>query len=179
MPDLKEAFTHARRALLFRRPAHSFTRANIASDGFHRANARAPVRSFNSGFELEFGDISTIPQADAIDVRSLTSGKVLGCVHISGTKNTPLEDRIIFKDCWSVGAEHGLVHDGMQADGSIQLRLDWKVLLPPRTSAIQCHDHLVVVLTWCCQHGRPAHALARPTALSLAAGGQAWCWRQH
>ena len=26
----------------------------------------------------------------------------------------------------SAGAEHGMVHDGLQADGYIELRLDWK-----------------------------------------------------
>lgn len=85
------------------------------------------THSFDAGFELEFGDITTIPQAEAVDIRSMTSGKVLGCVHISGTKNTPLEERMVFKNKWYVGSEHGLVHDGMQADGSLEVRIDWKV----------------------------------------------------
>ena len=31
---------------------------------------------FESGFELEFGDISTVPEAEAVEIRSITSGKV-------------------------------------------------------------------------------------------------------
>ena len=29
---------------------------------------------------------------------------------------------------WKVGSEHGLVHDGLQADGYIELRVDWKAM---------------------------------------------------
>ena len=63
--------------------------------------------SFESGFELINGDTSTIPEAEAVEIRSLITdapgsylGKVLGTVHISATKNTPLEERIMFKDTW-------------------------------------------------------------------------------
>ena len=59
-------------------------------------------------------------------MRSLTSGKVLGRVKISPEKGTPIEDRVGFNNDWYVGAEHGLVHDGLQADGSLEVRLDWR-----------------------------------------------------
>ena len=59
---------------------------------------------YEAGFELEAGDITTIPEAEALEIRSLTSGKVLGTVHISSVKNTALEERIVFKDSWFVRA---------------------------------------------------------------------------
>ena len=39
---------------------------------------------------------------------------------------TPIEDRVEFTNEWKVGSEHGMVHDGLQADGYLELRLDWK-----------------------------------------------------
>ena len=73
------------------------------------------------------GDIASLPESDTIDLRSLTSGKVLGRVKITPEKGTPIEDRVEFNNEWKVGSEHGLVHDGLQGDGSLELRLDWKV----------------------------------------------------
>ena len=61
-----------------------------------------------------------------IELRSLTSGQSLGRVKIAPEKSTPLEERIEFPNEWKVGSEHGLVHDGLQADGHLELRLDWK-----------------------------------------------------
>lgn len=29
-------------------------------------------------------------------------------------------------DQWYVGSEHGIIHDGLQTDGQIELRLDWR-----------------------------------------------------
>ena len=43
---------------------------------------------------------------------------------IAPEKNTPVEDRIEFPNEWRVGSEHGLVHDGLQEDGFIELRID-------------------------------------------------------
>ena len=39
---------------------------------------------------------------------------------------TPIEDRVEFTNEWKVGSEHGMVHDGLQADGYLELRMDWK-----------------------------------------------------
>jgi hypothetical protein len=46
----------------------------------------------------------------------------IGCA----TAGTPIEDRVEFNNEWKVGTEHGIIHDGLQADGYIELRLDWK-----------------------------------------------------
>ena len=35
-------------------------------------------------------------------------------------------DRVEFVNEWRIGDEHGLVHDGLQGDGYIELRMDWK-----------------------------------------------------
>ena len=50
---------------------------------------------------------------------------ILLLLRIAGT---PIEDRVEFANDWKVGAEHGLVHDGLQTDGYIELRVDWKTL---------------------------------------------------
>ena len=39
---------------------------------------------------------------------------------------TAFEDRVEFNNDWKFGSEHGLVHDGLQGDGHIDLRMDWK-----------------------------------------------------
>jgi hypothetical protein len=81
---------------------HSETPRDMPSPNTSMADGvpAAHVHSFESGFELAYGDISTVPETEAVEVRSLTSGKVLGACHISSVKNTPLEERIIFKDYW-------------------------------------------------------------------------------
>merc|ERR1712185_339041 len=43
---------------------------------------------FESTFDLTAGDISTLPEAETSDLRSLTSGKVLGRVKITPEKGT-------------------------------------------------------------------------------------------
>ena len=52
--------------------------------------------------------------------------RVLVRVRVRVRAGTPIEDRVEFINEWKVGAEHGMVHDGLQADGYIELRLDWK-----------------------------------------------------
>ena len=47
----------------------------------------------------------------------------MSCQLVAGT---PIEDRVEFASDWKVGSEHGLVHDGLQTDGHIELRFDWK-----------------------------------------------------
>ena len=81
---------------------------------------------FEASFTLIQGDLSTLPESDTSELRSLTSGKVLGRVKVTPEKGTPMEDRVEFNNEWKVGAEHGIVHDGLQTDGYIELRLDWK-----------------------------------------------------
>ena len=55
---------------------------------------------FEAGFKLLYGDISTLPEAEAVEIRSIRSHAVLGVAHILPTKNAPLEDRIVFKVCY-------------------------------------------------------------------------------
>jgi Leucine-rich repeat (LRR) protein len=81
---------------------------------------------FEASFELSYGDISSLPEADMTEIRSLTSGKIIGRVRLSPDKGTPLAERVIFNDSWFLGSEHGLEHDGLQTDGYIFLRLDWR-----------------------------------------------------
>ena len=80
----------------------------------------------NSSFTLIAGDLSTLPEAETIELKSATSGVSIGRMKIAPEKNTPIEDRIEFPNEWRVGSEHGLHHDGLQADGYIELRIDWK-----------------------------------------------------
>ena len=79
-----------------------------------------------SSFELIAGDVSTLPEADVIELRSLSSNASIGRVKIAPEKSTPIEERIEFPNEWRVGSEHGLHHDGLQADGYIEVRMDWK-----------------------------------------------------
>ena len=75
-----------------------------------RVPPSAVVLMFNgceSSFELIAGDIATLPEAETIDLRSLTSGRSIGRMKIAPEKNTPVEDRIEFPNEWSVGSEHG------------------------------------------------------------------------
>ena len=71
-------------------------------------------------------DIATLPDAETIELRSLTSGTILGRIKISPEKGTPVEERVEFPNEWRVGAEHGLIHDGLQSDGALEVRIDWR-----------------------------------------------------
>ena len=44
--------------------------------------------------------VRTLPEAETCELRSLTSGKVLGRVKISPEKGTPFEDRVGFNNDW-------------------------------------------------------------------------------
>ena len=81
---------------------------------------------YRSSFELLKGDITTLPDAEALEIRSVKSLQSIGRCKIAPHKGTEFVDRIEFSNEWRVGAEHGLVHDGLQGDGSLELRLDWK-----------------------------------------------------
>ena len=131
---------------------------------------------FEASFDLAYGDISTLPESDTTELRSLTSGKSLGRVKTTPEKGaspqklqqpsepvsaadpelsssydcypprshpirsvslapgTPIEERVEFANEWKVGSEHGVVHDGLQADGYLELRMDWKAVRPHRPS---------------------------------------------
>jgi hypothetical protein len=108
-------------------------RPSGVEDGKPSRHERVPpgkiVLMFNcarSSFELTHGDVATLPDSETIDLRALTSGAALGRIKISPEKGTPIEDRIDCPNEWRVGAEHGLVHDGLQSDGSLEVRIDWR-----------------------------------------------------
>ena len=108
-------------------------RPSGVEDGKPSRHERVPpgkiVLMFNcarSSFELTHGDVATLPDSETIDLRALTSGAALGRIKISPEKGTPIEDRIDCPNEWRVGSEHGLVHDGLQSDGSLEVRIDWR-----------------------------------------------------
>ena len=87
----------------------SFTRneakrpAARADEGSPSRHERVPpttvVLMFNccdASFELVAGDLSTLPEAETIDLKSLTSGNTIGRVKIAPEKSTPIEERIEF-----------------------------------------------------------------------------------
>ena len=79
-----------------------------------------------SGYEISRGDITTLP-GRSLDLAPTKSLQVIGRCKIAPSKGTEFLDRVEFPNEWRVGSEHGLVHDGLQGDGELELRLDWKV----------------------------------------------------
>ena len=60
--------------------------------------------------------------------------------------------------CTQVGSEHGLVHDGLQADGYIDLRVDWQTI-NHKDGERYAHAHAHMRMHTCaCTH---AHAHMR------------------
>ena len=112
------------------------------------ANIVLMFNCFEASFQLLHGDLSTLPEADTSELRSLTSGKSLGRVKITPEKGTPIEERVEFTNEWKVGAEHGVVHDGLQADGYIELRLDWKAASKKAGEEVQSKVAILRVNPW-------------------------------
>ena len=83
--------------------------------------------SYRSTFELAYGDVKSLPDLGAYDMRSLVTNASLGRVKIAPEKNAPLVDRVEFNDVWYRGDEHGMEHDGLHGEGTLLLRLDWKL----------------------------------------------------
>ena len=48
----------------------------------------------------------------------LAHPQVIGRCKIAPSKGTEFLDRVEFANEWKVGSEHGLVHDGLQGDGT-------------------------------------------------------------
>ena len=164
---------------------------------------------YRSGYELSSGDISTMPESEALDMRSTKSMAVIGRLKIAPSKGTEFLDRIEFTNEWKVGApienppsrsvppnlptfralpmplhcpplpstdlpctphetkvgaEHGLVHDGLQGDGELELRIDWKAE-NESTGAQEVHVALVKVNPWL------AYGCAEGARLSMRKAG--------
>ena len=100
-----------------------------------------------SGFKLSKGDISSLPESEAIELRSTKSLVSMGRCKIAPSKGTEFVDRVDFPNEWRVGNEHGLIHDGLQGDGEIELRIDWKVE-NPLTGALEARVALLLVNPW-------------------------------
>ena len=81
---------------------------------------------YRAEYRLELGDIATLPDAEDVALKAVESLQTIGRVKISPDKGTPFMERLDFPNEWRVGDEHGLVHDGLQGDGYIELRMDWK-----------------------------------------------------
>lgn len=97
----------------------------------------------HASFELVAGDVSTLPEAETIELKSLTSGKSIGRIKIAPEKSTPLEERVEFPNEWFVGSEHGLTHDGLQVSECLE---------PP------CHHPRTIVLSAADRSVRAARA---------------------
>ena len=102
---------------------------------------------YRSEYKVVMGDISSMPDAEDVPIKALESLVTIGRVKISPDKGTAFMDRIEFPNQWFIGDEHGLVHDGLQGDGYIELRLDWKVTNPD-TQSVSAHCALVRVNPW-------------------------------
>ena len=100
-------------------------------------------------FEVSAGDISTLPDSDAIDIKSLFSHTTLGRVKIPPEKGTPFVERVEFPNEWRVGDEHGLIHDGLQGDGELEMRIEWRVEDPKKNDgSLILHSAILKVNAW-------------------------------
>ena len=102
---------------------------------------------YRASFELLQGDLSSLPESEALDLRSLTSGASLGRCKIAPEKGTPFVDRIEFPNEWKMGDEHGLEHNGLQGDGCLLVKIEWKepkseTHLVPHAALIKCNPWL-------------------------------------
>ena len=63
--------------------------------------------SYRASFELVLGELKTMPDSGAYDLRSLVTHQRLGSVKIAPVKNAPLVERVEFSDQWHRADEHG------------------------------------------------------------------------
>ena len=50
----------------------------------------------------------------------------IGRIKISPEKGTGIVDRVEFKNEWYCAEQHGLLHDGYQGDGALDIKVEWK-----------------------------------------------------
>ena len=85
---------------------------------FNCCNARCAIVS---------GDYAAFGDAQDGVLKAVHQGQeALGRVLVSAAKGADFMSRLEFKNRWLVGADHGLRHDGIQADASIDATLDWR-----------------------------------------------------
>ena len=73
-------------------------------------------------FELQQGDLTTLPESEALDLKSMLNQTTIGRVKIAPEKGTLFIDRVEFPNEWKVGDEHGLIHDGLQVYAAAHAR---------------------------------------------------------
>ena len=101
-----------------------------------------------SSFELLQGDLATLPESEAIDIKSLLSNNSLGRVKIAPEKGTPFVDRVEFPNDWKLGEDHGLEHNGLQGDGCLVTKLEWKSEKEGAAGVFTPHAAFIKVNPW-------------------------------
>ncbi|KOO22124.1 leucine rich repeat -containing protein, partial [Chrysochromulina tobinii] len=100
--------------------------------------------SYRATFELVLGDLKTMPDSGAYELRSLVTHQRLGSVKIAPVKNAPLVERVEFSDQWHRADEHGVEHDGLHGEATLLLRLDWHLENEPGA----LHTAIIKVTPW-------------------------------
>ena len=91
--------------------------------------------------ERQIRRISTVEVPGSLDV--------VGRVKIPPEKGTPFVERVEFPNEWRVGDEHGLIHDGLQGDGELEMRIEWRVEDPKKNDgSLILHSAILKVNAW-------------------------------
>ena len=83
----------------------------------------------NAAFEVTKwsgdGAFDKLPGEQQFDLVSKRSRKRLGVVRLAKELGMPFLERVDFPDEWVIAGDHGLVHDGWQGAGELDLELNW------------------------------------------------------
>jgi len=81
--------------------------------------------SHNAAFEVTkwtgSESFEKLPGEQQFDLVSKTSRKRIGVVRLAKELGMPFLERVEFADDWMLAEEHGLMHDGWQGSGAIEL----------------------------------------------------------
>jgi hypothetical protein len=78
---------------------------------------------FKARFEVISGDISTLSDHDPYDLKGPRSQQSIGRIKISPEKGTPVTERVEFPNVWLSAEQHGVLHDGYQGEGALDLKV--------------------------------------------------------
>ena len=78
-------------------------------------------------FEVVDGDIDALPIDSMFNLNAAKSRTAIGLVRVAAGKTMPFHERIVFPEKWLSGKEHGLVHNGYQGEGLLDLTLEYRV----------------------------------------------------
>ena len=81
---------------------------------------------FKAKFEVISGDVSTLSDHDPFDLKGPRSQQSIGRIKISPEKGTSLAERVEFPNVWLSAEQHGLMHDGYQGEGALDIKLEWR-----------------------------------------------------